>query len=366
MWLLGAGAAPGSAMGQQYELKLDTPGAARIEIGPPGRSLAVLPGRRSPLRVRAQKAQRSLIPQDATALEAYRVTVAQCRWHIAANENGVTEFHDGESLHQVRVGLRRLRVALSSAFGGEFSSPQTEAISLRAKSIATQIAPARDLDVFNSDLIDPAARANGELRGLAELRARAERARRAAWQDAAVHVSGPRFRMFMRDLGELVDRGLPSAGQPGGLASNIAFELPARSLADRTLAIHYRKACKRGKHIERLEPPERHKLRIALKKLRYTSEFFAPLFDKERVGKFVRRLGRMQDLLGALNDVAVAKKILESLVLEDGQANADVSFAAGYIYGWHIEHAAQVWKDALTRWKGFVDTRQFWDCTPGG
>jgi CHAD domain-containing protein len=128
-----------------------------------------------------------------------------------------------------------------------------------------------------------------------------------------------------------------------------------------------RQACKKARRLDALSVADRHELRIRLKKLRYTAEFFAPFFEPKRVEKFVSRLSRMQDVLGALNDVAVAKKTLDALISEnipgDGHERSDISFAAGIVYGWHLERAAHTWHDAVKRWKKFAGTREFW--TPG-
>jgi CHAD domain-containing protein len=57
----------------------------------------------------------------------------------------------------------------------------------------------------------------------------------------------------------------------------------------------------------------RHKLRIRIKRLRYACEFFAPCFASAVVERYVRRLARLQDLLGELNDIAVARRLLRDL-----------------------------------------------------
>jgi CHAD domain-containing protein len=360
-------------MGQQYELELLSPVASR-DAGPEPRFARNVPAllayepdsAKSGLRPRPQKAQASLVPADAIAFDAFRLTLVQCRWHIAANMAATAESREPEGLHQLRVALRRLRVALAS-FGGEFRTPQLEALKLRAKFLAAQLAPARDLDVFASELFEPAASANGSKDAFAVLRARAEAARRRAWNDAVIQVSGPRFRMFMSDLADAIDRGawpLAAAQGRGGSKAIVVLEMPARDLAERMLTHRRQQACKRAKRLRSLSDSGRHDLRISLKKLRYTAEFFAPFFERARVQKFVSRLSRMQDVLGALNDVAVARKILESLVSADDwghAARSDISFAAGIVYGWHLERAAHTWQDAVDRWKKFADTRVFWN-----
>lgn len=357
-------------MGQQYELDLYAPAFAR-DAGLTLRTSRNLPAliagdaaaAHSLPRPRPQKAQPALLPRDAIAFDAFRLTLVQCRWHIAANVAATAESRDVEALHQLRVALRRLRVALVS-FGGEFRAPQLEAIKLRAKSLALLLAPARDLDVFTGELLEPAASANGSQEGFAILRARAEAARRKAWDGATIQVAGPRFRIFMADLADIIDRSAwPLAQMRGKGASKhvSALDAPACGLAGRMLAHRQRQACKRARHLESLTIAERHELRIALKKLRYTAEFFAPFFERPGVDKFVSRLSRMQDVLGALNDVAVAKNILESLIsAEDDSARSEVSFVAGIVYGWHLERAAHTWQDAVTRWKKFARTREFW------
>ncbi len=362
----------GRRMGQQYEFELRSPAAARetgAELRPAHNVPALLAyepdAARTGLRPRAQKAQPSLVQQDAIAFDAFRLTLVQCRWHIAANMAATAESREPEGLHQLRVALRRLRVALAS-FGGEFRTPQLEALKLRAKFLAGQLAPARDLDVFVTELFEPAASANGSKEAFAVLRARAEAARRQAWNDAAQQIVGPRFRMFMADFADTIDRGVwPLADAKGKSASKgiVALEMPARAVAERMLTHRSRQACKNARGLETLSDAGRHQLRISLKKLRYTAEFFAPFFERPRVQKFVSRLSRMQDVLGALNDVAVAREILESLVSADeprGASRTDLSFAAGIVYGWHLERAAHTWQDAVARWKKFAGTKEFW------
>ena len=61
-----------------------------------------------------------------------------------------------EGLHQLRVGFRRLEVALG-AFGQEFEQDWLEELRGRAKILSGRLAPARDLDVFVGKLLDRAA-----------------------------------------------------------------------------------------------------------------------------------------------------------------------------------------------------------------
>jgi CHAD domain-containing protein len=361
-------------MGQQYEFTLaDEPrftpkpaiakARAAMEHALPAVLTAELP--RLNGNIHAVKAAPALLPKDAIAEDAFRFTLMQCKWHIAANIASIIEAREIEGVHQMRVALRRLRVALAS-FGEEFRTPALENLRARAKILAQFLAPARDLDVFVDQLFEPAARANGAVEAFAVLRERAQEARREAWEVAVERVSSRAFMDFVADLGQAIDERVwyHSTRRRSPARGLVAFDAPAKSLANRTLKHRMNQACKRARKLDQLDDIERHKLRIALKKLRYSADFFAPLYDKKPVQKFQKRLSKMQDILGALNDVAVARSTLEHLVGEGGAgplaSREDLSFAAGIVYGWHLDRAARSWEDAVKRWKKFAKTEPFW------
>jgi CHAD domain-containing protein len=86
------------------------------------------------------------------------------------------------------------------------------------------------------------------------------------------------------------------------------------SFAARTLSELHRKVLKRGRHFRHLTPEARHKLRLAVKKLRYAADFFLTALGHRRIGKhYLRRLGELQDQLGRYNDMAVTEHFVERL-----------------------------------------------------
>lgn len=85
---------------------------------------------------------------------------------------------------------------------------------------------------------------------------------------------------------------------------------PAPSFARETLKTRHAKVVKKAKKLNTLAPPERHKLRITIKKLRYASEFFGALFGAAKKQKaMASRLETLQEALGRLNDFAIHKQI---------------------------------------------------------
>ena len=73
-------------------------------------------------------------------------TKQQC---VAANEAAL-HHRDAEGLHQMRVGIRRLRAAMS-IFKRMLSGSQATAIKSELKWLAGELGPAREVDVFVSE-----------------------------------------------------------------------------------------------------------------------------------------------------------------------------------------------------------------------
>src|SRR5665213_825889 len=156
-------------MAQQIELKL---GVLQEDVFPLRRFAAPVPTpQKSKANPSAAKARAAILQHDIPAEDAFRLTLLQCQWHIAANIPAVVEARETEGLHQMRVGFRRLRVALTS-FGPHFRNTELESLRHRAKKMAENLGPARDLNVFTVELLEPAARANGAVESFELLRAR--------------------------------------------------------------------------------------------------------------------------------------------------------------------------------------------------
>ena len=105
----------------------------------------------------------------------------------------------------------------------------------------------------------------------------------------------------------LLLRWVESRGWRNELASRSLSALvePGQAFANRVLGQLHRKALRRGKHFRHLPPDERHKVRIALKNLRYALEFFQDLYDAKDAAKQIARcVAELQDALGHENDVA--------------------------------------------------------------
>jgi hypothetical protein len=88
---------------------------------------------------------------------------------------------------------------------------------------------------------------------------------------------------------------------------------PASAFARRVLNRRLAKIRARTKAVEQAPIEELHRLRIAIKKVRYGFEFFQALLPPKRAARTARLLKTLQDSLGHLNDLDVAKRTIAEL-----------------------------------------------------
>ena len=290
-----------------------------------------------PVKARVAHIHAKMSPDDA-----FRVTLTDCLAQMTANAGVLRGGHSTEGLHQLRVGLRRLEVALKS-FGEAFEQPWLEELRGRAKVLSSRLGPARDLDVFLEELLAGPAKAfsgEDESEMFALLRSEAEEARAAAWKQASACIAGADFAIFIDDVAALAQSRLPLARDN---------RLPA--MAAKILARQAGRAKKRGRSARSHEEGDLHRLRIALKKLRYTAEFFAPLYQKKKVKRYLSQIKRLQDSLGRLNDIAHVHTVIAQLTPAAQKNNGSLRFAAGTVQGWYRARRPRLVKKAMARWR---------------
>jgi CHAD domain-containing protein len=241
--------------------------------------------------------------------DAFRVIGRSTLRHINANETAV-ERADSEGVHQMRVGLRRLRAAIS-VFAKLFGDKQTERIKSEIKWLTGELALARDLDVYVKSKIEPLRDAAPAQRGMKELANVLASRRDAAFGKAKAAVDSPRYRSLLLDTLQWLEIG------DWAKRSRRYGVRPVEQFAADILARRTKTAMKKAKGLRELGARQRHQLRIAVKKLRYAIEFLGHLFTghkaKTRLSDFKACLEDLQDRLGALNDIRVQLKLAPKL-----------------------------------------------------
>ena len=244
--------------------------------------------------------------RDMPALAAFRAIALSCVTHLQGNEQGVRESNAPEFIHQSRVAIRRLRSAirawqpvLPESFVGAFDSPW--------RTLASALGDTRNWDVFLTETLPPLGNAfpiHSEIERLSRhaLRqlASSRKSARAALQNIAYS------RLLLEFTAAVL--ALPDYPEP-------SLKLFAGHCLD-----------KRAKKVARLAggvpgpaAENRHRLRVALKRLRYALEFFEALFPGSRFKSYHQAASRLQELLGHLNDLVFASQFV-GVVLPGRQA----------------------------------------------
>jgi CHAD domain-containing protein len=306
----------------------------------------------------------SLTP-ELTCAEAFRVVARNCLRQLVANEPAMLG-GDEEALHQMRIALRRVRAAIST-FSEILADSECDRIKGELKWITGALGAARDLDVFVAEAVLPLRRQNVEQAGVAEL-CRAIEARRTAARDHAVEaVRSQRFRSLVLEAAQWAMSGPWSKSKDDLLRLRRAR--PVAALAGDELARRRKKIVKRGQALRQLAAPERHKLRIAGKKMRYAIEFFAAAFpggkNAKRCEAALSVLKDLQDALGALNDIAARENLVSEIALAkgrsaNGRTTAERAFAGGVIFGAQEAHKEQMLAAAETAYARFRQIKPFW------
>src|SRR5262249_28421213 len=168
--------------------------------------------------------------------------------------------------------------------------------------------PARDLDVLATKAIVPLRRSNPDKPEVALLERKVKRDRKAKFKDARRAVASKHFQEVVLTAALWLIDGDWTRVKAGPVADRRATQRaePIDGVAADILERRSRKIVHKTKGLKDLGGLRRHKLRIAVKKLRYGCDFFESLFGHQKAQKKYRRaLEQLQGCLGTLNDMRV-------------------------------------------------------------
>jgi triphosphatase len=275
----------------------------------------------APLR----KAALPVYARRATATQAFELVLDECLSHITRNAIGLIEgdpARRGEHVHQLRVGIRRLRSALRS-FQGWVPTPPIELVDSLRTLFAT-LGMARDSDVLESGVMSELEKAGAPPLKLPP--------GPAGPDPVDVVQAADTQRMFLAwitwrsTLAELSIDAHPIDGQSDARTFR-------RNVGRRLRRLHARIVAD-ANTFDALDDAGLHALRKRIKRQRYAVEFFAPLLRRREVERYLGALGAIQDRMGALNDLFVARARYQTLDTPDP--------AAWFALGWLAARIAEV------------------------
>lgn len=240
--------------------------------------------------------------------KAFQIIANSCVHQVLENVSGISR-GDSEAVHQARVALRRLRTIIA-IFDDMVFDRRRDVIKRELKWAASALSPARDLDVL-IDEIDKRHDRSDRASGIQEQQKLLGRRREAVYRETGQVMRSRRFRTLLLEVAGWIETGDWMTTPDKSMRK--LRNRRVRRFAAEEISRRRKKVLKLGRHLERLSPVRRHKLRIAGKKLRYATEFFADLFPGKSEAKslhnMIDSLKDLQDALGALNDIEGRKAL---------------------------------------------------------
>ena len=251
-----------------------------------------------------------VLKRRATAREAFPTLSRACLPPIASGAELMRHSQNPEVIHQLRISIRRLRTVLA-VFAPMLAGPEHTHFLAELLWFGGELDAAREIDVLirrnyetkrSRRITDPTVSALiGEL----------DRHRAAAYHRAATAFQSDRFAGFLLEFAEWVEMGgwlidsevSTSAVRNGG----------AGALAAEFLNRMQRRVRKDSRHLSKLTPTSRHKLRIKIKNIRYCEVFFRRTLSgasRRRLRAGAPFLSVLQADLGSLNDLECGQRFL--------------------------------------------------------
>ncbi len=289
-----------------------------------------------------RKASRPDYDSDTGAIEAFGTVFDECMAQVTRNAIGVIQGDPQQRVdhvHQLRVGIRRLRTALRSFQGWAPAPPDDGVDGLRA--LFATLGAARDTDVLGSGVHAELAAAGAPPLTLPQGPEAPSPAKvLAASQTQQRLLAWLTWRAALTDAPTLV----PVALVPVDATAPPPSVDAAVALGDRAAA-RLRRWHKRivadAKAFDTLSEVELHALRKRIKRQRYAAEFFAPVLRRRQVERYLDALSAVQERMGEMNDLVVARDRYQSAAT--GEPGA--WFALGWLSARIAERRALVQPD---------------------
>jgi CHAD domain-containing protein len=304
--------------GELVEVELELRSASPAQLGLLARELTAAGSEPS----RAETAESSGAP-----IEAWRSRLRAQLREIERHDPGTRLGRDPESLHDMRVAVRRMRALLRA--GKKLIAADMSGLDERLKELGAMLGEVRDLDVLLARLEDEAGElGRGDAREARSLLAALRTERSCSRARLLAGLRSQQYLSLLDDTAEAI-----ADLEPSGAAVTLD------DVADRAF-VRARKAV----HALPAEPAdwELHRVRKLGKRARYAAELVG---RKE----FVRQAKALQDVLGEHQDAVVAAERLRELA---AGATSGQAVAAGRLVERELERRAAsraTWREAWQR-----------------
>lgn len=317
-------------------------------------------------------ALQEVVKQRDAAL-ALATVMGECLEHIVRNAAvlcevdtaGICRVSTPEHVHQLRVGIRRLRSAWSF-FDGLTELPPLEHRQ-QLSDYFSQLGGTRDEDVLQESVL-PALYAAGlppiTLSISSDQGASNDLVTSPAFQTllldllarCTVPVSVPASPSTTANLANVAEPSVATERSDAEFAFPRAprepREPPLKPILIDKLKKWHRQIVRSGLKFRSLEIEQQHALRKKSKRLRYALQFCESLLPEANLQRYRKQLATVQDILGEMNDLYVARPLFESLIESQPQA--------WFACGWIQARLAVLTDHATEAFKSLADSTPPW------
>ncbi len=291
------------------------------------------------------------IASEQSLNQVVRQIFLNCLDQALANESSVLYIDDIEGVHQMRVGLRRLRAAFKlfrSLIPKQITSEQIAPLT----SVLQQLGEARDWDVFIDESLLPMSQST-EHTQMGVLLSEANERRTAIYRQLQSMFSEPAYNSGLNHLYHWIDDFAWNHQISGKRQRRLEWSIS--QFAHSQLQKQHDKIIAYHENLEALDTEELHDLRIEIKKQRYAVEFLQPLYPKQDSNRYQRALKQLQDSLGQANDITTAHRLLSEL-----PSTTDDDALRETIELWLGQRRHQVSSDWRGHWSQLMELECYW------
>jgi inorganic triphosphatase YgiF len=300
----------------------------------------------------AVSAPHIVVPWNLPLPEAIMRILRHSFQHLLDNHPAVTLSGAPESIHQMRVAMRRLRSAIRM-FNPVLRLEEANGLLEGLRAFFSRLGEVREADVFIGETLPSITRAGLWEKLESVLREEITSFRDGIYREARGELTSPEFARLVVQLNNWIEGGnWLKAERP---IDSLLIERATEDFVVPRIRARYSKLLKQGSKARHGTLDDWHRARIAAKKLRYAVEpLFGVLAPKIDTKRFSKQLSRLQTSLGRLNDLQTITPFLARVRPHvQGRNRRNFEAAEHFCRGWSGAAAAILIDHAEEGMKGF-------------
>lgn len=293
--------------------------------------------------------------KNMTLENAFEVMAFNCLSQLKSSASKLTSSYDVEALHQMRVGLRRFDALLE--FYKDIVKIPVE-LKSELKWLNQELSLVRDRDVLIHSTLPKLNNKHMDVTKYPDAMLTSYLANHLELDEKHKQIIALfRSQRYIDFINKLTEYLLTRKWSQELLTEKSNLKTQGiKSAASIKLKKQRKKLNTLYKNINLERQKNVHKIRIAAKRLRYSVELLQTLYPAKKVSSYIKKLTRLQDCLGFMNDIKVANQLLKEMDYVDEDFQREKKHIKQLLKSKLKDNQQQV--DAI--WSNFKLATPFW------